>query len=537
MANDVKVTISTNASVVMDDIKALQDRINALEKTVNVSINVPSITKATADNYTRLAEGLKQLQGVKLNNASLAAVTNLAQVQQSMSKMDQYAKKLSASMDKLSKAYSDLGSAGKKTAKDPMAATEKEMDSIMKKAESLNSAITKATTSGMNTSNIKEQYSELEKYISLYKEAKNSGDLSGQTDAFKNAKAALDTLNKSMDDFKNNKSSFETVSKAINALEKDITKLEKEGKDVTSLRGRLEELKQVRDDLLSRTGAGGSESIIDPNASTQVEQLAQGVGELKVATEQAKNAGQGAMQPLQQEVEETKASVTDLGTALKNALGGTVLGGLAKAGIGLMARELRQAAREMVESAVEIESALAQLQVVTGASGSQLDTFFEAAASSAKNFGVEVKDMLGSIETFSRLGLNLNDSLKLSETATTLSNIAAMSVDDATQGLTSVIFGYGKDASEAEHIADVVTKIGQSFAISGSEIMDSMTRVSAAASASNTSFEKTVALLAGGNAAMQDSAKTSTAIRTIMARVRGSKTELEELGRILCSVA
>ena len=98
-------------------------------------------------------------------------------------------------------------------------------------------------------------------------------------------------------------------------------------------------------------------------------------------------------------------SITSLGNALKTALGGTTLGALAKAGVAFVGRELRTAAREMVQSAVEIESALAQLQVVTGASGSQLDQFFEAAASSAKNFGVEVKDMLGSIEVFSRLGL------------------------------------------------------------------------------------------------------------------------------------
>ena len=77
----------------------------------------------------------------------------------------------------------------------------------------------------------------------------------------------------------------------------------------------------------------------------------------------------------------------------------------------------------------------------------------------------------------------------------------------------------------------------QAYAISGEEIMDAMTRVSSVAGATDTSFEKTTALLAGMNASVQDSAKTGTALRTIMARIRGTKTELEDLGKNLCSVA
>jgi len=116
---------------------------------------------------------------------------------------------------------------------------------------------------------------------------------------------------------------------------------------------------------------------------------------------------------------------------------------------------------------------------------------------------------------------NLQDSLDLSKAATTLSNVAATTVDDATTGLTSIIKGFDLKVSEVDHIADVITQIGQKYAISGEEIMDAMTRVSAVAGATDMSFEKTTALLAGMNASVQDSAKTGTALRTIVARIRG----------------
>jgi len=143
------------------------------------------------------------------------------------------------------------------------------------------------------------------------------------------------------------------------------------------------------------------------------EKYGDAVADLQRRLEEAAKAGDSAAykqisaewRELQSEAKSTAVSVTDLGQSLKQALGGTALGALAKSGVALAVRELRMAAREMVSSAVEIESSLAQLQVITGASGSQLETFFSEGATAAKEYGTEVADMLDSVTTFSRLGL------------------------------------------------------------------------------------------------------------------------------------
>lgn len=228
--------------------------------------------------------------------------------------------------------------------------------------------------------------------------------------------------------------------------------------------------------------------------------------------------------------EEAAKSTKSLGTALKEALGGTMLGSIAKAGLAYAIRELRMVVKEFISDAVQIESALAQLSVVTGADGAELDQFFNSAADGARRFGVEVKDMLGSVETFSRLGYDLQQALDLSEAATMLGNVANTSVDAATTGLTSIMKGYGLDVSEGEHIADVITKIGQSYAISSEEIMDAMTRSASAFNATGTSFEKSVALLAAGNASIQNASTLGTSFKTIAARLTKSSTLIQELG-------
>lgn len=189
-------------------------------------------------------------------------------------------------------------------------------------------------------------------------------------------------------------------------------------------------------------------------------------------------------------------------SAFQKMVKGSTLGTLALTAIGRGVMMLRTQIRELIQDSVEIESALAQLQIVTGVGGSQLDQFFGNAAESAKQFGVEVKDMLGSVETFSRLGYDLQEALDFSEAATMLSNVANTTVDTATTGLTSIMKGFGLGSDDAEHIADVITKIGQAYAISADEIMEAMTKSASAFNATGTSFEKSVALLAAGNASI-----------------------------------
>lgn len=187
-------------------------------------------------------------------------------------------------------------------------------------------------------------------------------------------------------------------------------------------------------------------------------------------------------------------------------------------------------AKQMVSAAVEVESAMAQIKIVTGASDSQMEVFLTKSIALAKELGQSVTDVASSIETFARLGYNMSDSSNLAKYANIMANVGNTDVDTATTGITSIIKGYELDANDAEHVSDVLVKVGQEYAISAEELMAAFQRGGAALHASGTDFEKSAALFAATNASLQNAETTGTMWKTVSARIRGATTELEEMG-------
>ena len=228
-----------------------------------------------------------------------------------------------------------------------------------------------------------------------------------------------------------------------------------------------------------------------------------------------------------------RAEVTTTGS-----LGRSVLDGLSKAyekfgGWMLVTRSLVAAIRtlkSMVSNVKDLNDALTQLQIVTGATDVQLTSFLSNATKLAKDLGKEITDILSSIETFSRLGYDLMDATKLAEYANILSNVAAVDTETATTGMTSIIKGFNMDVAQAEHVADVLIEVGQKYAVSASEMIEAYEKSGAALNASNTSFEKAAGLIAAANASVQNASTVGTALKTISARIRGATSELEDLG-------
>lgn len=68
------------------------------------------------------------------------------------------------------------------------------------------------------------------------------------------------------------------------------------------------------------------------------------------------------------------------------------------------------------------------------------------------------------------------------------------------------------------------------FPISVAQIAEGMNNASSALAAAGNTFDQSVALMTAANTTIQNAAKSSTGLRTIAARLRSTKTELDELG-------
>ena len=193
--------------------------------------------------------------------------------------------------------------------------------------------------------------------------------------------------------------------------------------------------------------------------------------------------------------------------------------------------------REMAKASIELDSAFTQLKIVTGATEAEMAKFERSAYKLAKSLGQSATDVAKSIEVFSRLGYNLTDASKLAEYSGIMSNVASVSNEEATTGLTSIIKGFNMQVSEAEHVSDVLIQVGQKYAVSAGEIMEAFEKSGAALNATGTSFEKAAGLIAAANASVQNAGTVGVALKTVSARIRKSEAELEELGEDVSDLA
>lgn len=189
--------------------------------------------------------------------------------------------------------------------------------------------------------------------------------------------------------------------------------------------------------------------------------------------------------------------------------------------------------REMAKASIEIDDAMTQMRIVTDASDAAMTRFGDNMAETAKRIGSSITDLVDSATVFARIGYTLEDSSTLAEYTTMLQNVGDIDVQSAQDALTSIVKAFDVNVEDIEKVMDELVIVGNNFPISVSQIAEGMTNASSTLAASGNSFEKSVALLTAANTTLQNASKASTGLRTIAARIRNTKAELDELGETM----
>lgn len=200
----------------------------------------------------------------------------------------------------------------------------------------------------------------------------------------------------------------------------------------------------------------------------------------------------------------------------------------ALAGLGVAAAI--QGFRLLVNSVVEVDSALTDLQIVTKATDDQLKAFTNSVEEASKRSGASIVDLTRSATTFARLGFSLADASKYAELTEAYSRVSGVTVDEATTNLTGVIKAFGVTSDEFESVLDRLIYVGNNYAISSGEIGEGMNNAASALAAGGNDINEAMVILTAANTTVQNIAKASTAVRTISARLSKSKAELETMG-------
>jgi len=177
-----------------------------------------------------------------------------------------------------------------------------------------------------------------------------------------------------------------------------------------------------------------------------------------------------------------------------------------------------------INEVVSLDTALVDLQKTTSMSSIQLEQFYLDANNVAKQMGVTTEEIINQASAWSRLGYSSAEAAtQMAKLSSQFAEISpGMDVDTATDGLVSTMRAYGIEVEDVSRkIMDNINIVGNTAGTSNSEIVDMLTRSSAAMAAANNSLEETIALETAAVEITRNAESTGTAFKTIAMRIRG----------------
>ena len=186
--------------------------------------------------------------------------------------------------------------------------------------------------------------------------------------------------------------------------------------------------------------------------------------------------------------------------------------------------------REMINITIELNDAMTQLKIVTQATDAEYERYARNIARTATEIGIATKDLIDASTVYARLGYSLDESSALAKYTGMLQNVGDIDASTAQSAITSIVKAFNVDIGDIESVMDKLVVVGNNFPISVKQIAEGMMNASSSLHAAGNNIEQSIALLTAANTTTQDIAKASTAVRTISARLRNTKAELDELG-------
>ncbi|MCM1315225.1 MAG: phage tail tape measure protein [Alistipes senegalensis] len=205
-----------------------------------------------------------------------------------------------------------------------------------------------------------------------------------------------------------------------------------------------------------------------------------------------------------------------------------ILGNRAIVGAGL--EYIKQAFREMLNNTREIDAAMTELKKVTDNSGETYSRFLKNAGTQAQALGSTITALTTSTAGFAKLGYNINESQTLAENAIMYSNVGDLDIETATNDLVSATKAFNLSAEETGRIVDSFNEVGNRFAVSARQLGEGLTNSASTLYMSGNSMDESIAMLTAMTEVTQDASSAGAALKIYALRLRGAKTELNELG-------
>ena len=200
---------------------------------------------------------------------------------------------------------------------------------------------------------------------------------------------------------------------------------------------------------------------------------------------------------------------------------------------------VEQGLRQIYQNVVNIDSAMTELKKVTNETDNTYDALLDDAGTRAKNLGASISDIVTASADFARLGYNLKDSKELADAAVLYQHVGdgISSVNDASESIISTMKAFGVEAKDVTSIVDKFNEVGNNYAISSAGVGSALQRSASALHTAGNTLDQSIGMIVAANDVAQDPESVGNALKVLSLRIRGAKTDLEQMGESTDDVA
>lgn len=192
-----------------------------------------------------------------------------------------------------------------------------------------------------------------------------------------------------------------------------------------------------------------------------------------------------------------------------------------------------RAMRAMVKTTIQVEKAMADVNVVMNVSTKQLDQFGKGMFRVAKETAQGFSTVAEASTELARQGLGMEKTLARTKDALILTRLTGMNAADAVKSLTAAVNSFSKEGATSAQVVNRMAKVDAQFAVSSEDLAKSISRVGASAQSAGVSMNELMAITtAVQQRTARGGAVIGNAFKTIFTRIQRSEVQqkLENIG-------
>lgn len=178
------------------------------------------------------------------------------------------------------------------------------------------------------------------------------------------------------------------------------------------------------------------------------------------------------------------------------------------------------AIRQSIDTVIELNTAMTDVQMVTGETASQTAELAKEYSEMAQSLGATTTQIANGASEWLRQGKSVEETNQLLEASMVLSKVGAIESSQATELLTSTLNGYKMEVEEAMHVVDALSAVDLEAATSVEELAVALQSTANMARVNGVDFEELIGMVGAVSEATRRSASVvGNSFKTIFSRI------------------